>query len=77
MRCVIESYHRYFGLYGKADGGYMSALNNNIIKAVNAVPYRISGHQIKDVAHRELSITGILQKSSNVGVSRTCVSDAG
>ena len=52
----------------------MSALNNNIIKentVINTVPYRISGHQIKDVAlYRELSITGILQKSSNVGVSR-------
>src|SRR5699024_8650307 len=33
--------------------------------------YRISGHEIKDVArYAELSITGILQKSSNVGVSK-------
>lgn len=52
----------------------MTALHNNIIKpnsVVNTYPYRISGHEIKDVArYAELTITGILQKSSNVGVSR-------
>ncbi|HDF2327857.1 TPA: peptidoglycan glycosyltransferase FtsI [Morganella morganii] len=52
----------------------MSALHNNIIKpnsVVNTYPYRISGHEIKDVGrYAELTITGILQKSSNVGVSR-------
>lgn len=52
----------------------VSALNNGIVKAnsvLNTQPYIISGHEIKDVArYSELSITGILQKSSNVGVSK-------
>ncbi|HGJ5863079.1 MAG TPA: peptidoglycan glycosyltransferase FtsI [Arsenophonus nasoniae] len=52
----------------------VSALNNGIIKAnsvLNTQPYMISGHEIKDVArYSELSVTGILQKSSNVGVSK-------
>ncbi len=52
----------------------MTALNEKLIKpndVVNTYPYRISGHEIKDVArYAELTITGILQKSSNVGVSR-------
>ncbi|WP_350305043.1 peptidoglycan glycosyltransferase FtsI [Photorhabdus viridis] len=52
----------------------MAALNDGIIKentVINTVPYRISGKEIRDVArYSELSITGILQKSSNVGVSR-------
>ncbi|KPD03229.1 peptidoglycan glycosyltransferase FtsI [Moellerella wisconsensis] len=52
----------------------MSALHNGIIKentVLNTYPYRINGHEIKDVGHYpELSITGILQKSSNVGVSK-------
>ncbi|KAA1194960.1 peptidoglycan glycosyltransferase FtsI [Photorhabdus heterorhabditis] len=52
----------------------MAALNDGIIKentVINTVPYRISGKEIKDVArYSELSITGILQKSSNVGVSK-------
>ena len=31
--------------------------------------YRINGHEIKDVArYNELTLTGVLQKSSNVGV---------
>ncbi len=51
----------------------MSALHNKIIKensVINTYPYRISGHEIKDVArYAELTITGILQ-SSNVGVSK-------
>lgn len=34
-------------------------------------PFTVNGHTIKDVAPREsLSLTGILQKSSNIGVSR-------
>ncbi|EKT55931.1 peptidoglycan glycosyltransferase FtsI [Providencia sneebia] len=52
----------------------MSALHNKIVKentVLNTYPYRINGHEIKDVArYAELSITGILQKSSNVGVSK-------
>ncbi|HHD1863787.1 TPA: peptidoglycan glycosyltransferase FtsI [Providencia stuartii] len=52
----------------------MSALNNRIVKentVLNTYPYRVNGHEIKDVArYPELSITGILQKSSNVGVSK-------
>ncbi|MGV7960518.1 peptidoglycan glycosyltransferase FtsI [Photorhabdus tasmaniensis] len=52
----------------------MAALNDGIVKentVINTVPYRISGKEIRDVGrYSELSITGILQKSSNVGVSR-------
>ncbi|MCA6220390.1 peptidoglycan glycosyltransferase FtsI [Photorhabdus antumapuensis] len=52
----------------------MAALNEGIIKentVINTIPYRISGKEIKDVSrYPELSITGILQKSSNVGVSK-------
>ncbi|MDR5615678.1 peptidoglycan glycosyltransferase FtsI [Arsenophonus sp.] len=52
----------------------VSALNNGIIKensVLNTQPYIINGHKIKDIAqYSELSITGILQKSSNVGISR-------
>lgn len=52
----------------------MTALNDGIIKentVLNTFPYRVNGHEIKDVAlYPELSITGILQKSSNVGVSK-------
>nr|WP_314263013.1 peptidoglycan glycosyltransferase FtsI [uncultured Moellerella sp.] len=52
----------------------MSALNNGIVKentVLNTYPYRLNGHEVKDVArYAELSITGILQKSSNVGVSK-------
>ncbi|OTA17107.1 hypothetical protein Xvie_01363 [Xenorhabdus vietnamensis] len=56
----------------------MSALTNGVVSenaVVDTKPYRLTygsrGHEIKDVAPRsELTITGILQKSSNVGVSR-------
>ncbi|NHB90901.1 peptidoglycan glycosyltransferase FtsI [Photorhabdus cinerea] len=52
----------------------MAALNDGIVKentVINTVPYRISGKEIRDVGrYSELSITGILQKSSNVGVSK-------
>ncbi len=52
----------------------MTALQNGVIKEnslMNTLPYSIQGHSIKDVTpHKELSITGILQKSSNVGVSK-------
>ncbi|UDG81385.1 Peptidoglycan D,D-transpeptidase FtsI [Candidatus Profftia lariciata] len=56
----------------------MAALQSNIVKEnsiINTLPYFINGHQIKDVAYyKELSITGILQKSSNVGVSKLALS---
>jgi cell division protein FtsI (penicillin-binding protein 3) len=52
----------------------MTALKRGVIKensVLNTLPYRINGKEIKDVArYPELSITGILQKSSNVGVSK-------
>lgn len=52
----------------------MTALQRGIVKAnsvLNTRPYMISGHQIKDVIrYAELTVTGILQKSSNVGVSK-------
>lgn len=52
----------------------MTALQHGVIKEnslLNTLPYSIQGHSIKDVTpHKELSITGILQKSSNVGVSK-------
>lgn len=52
----------------------MTALQNGVVRensVLNTIPYRIQGHEIKDVArYSELSLTGILQKSSNVGVSK-------
>lgn len=52
----------------------MTALQHRLVgenSLLNTLPYMISSHQIKDVArYAELSMTGILQKSSNVGVSR-------
>ncbi len=52
----------------------MTALQHGVVKensVLNTVPYRVSGHEIKDVArYNELTLTGVLQKSSNVGVSR-------
>ncbi|WP_213991635.1 peptidoglycan glycosyltransferase FtsI [Sodalis sp. dw_96] len=52
----------------------MTALQRGVIKensVLNTVPYYINGHQIKDVArYPELTLTGVLQKSSNVGVSK-------
>lgn len=52
----------------------LTALNQKIISpdtVINTKPFVVNGHTIRDVAPRnELSITGILQKSSNVGVSR-------
>ncbi len=60
----------------------MSALNLGIVKensVLDTRPYRLTygsrGHEIKDVAPRaELTVTGILQKSSNVGVSKLALS---
>ena len=52
----------------------MTALQRGVVRensVLNTVPYRISGHEIRDVArYSELTVTGILQKSSNVGVSK-------
>jgi len=52
----------------------MTALHNGVVKensVLNTIPFRIQGHEIKDVArYAELSVTGILQKSSNVGVTK-------
>ncbi|MFC0309774.1 peptidoglycan glycosyltransferase FtsI [Gallibacterium trehalosifermentans] len=52
----------------------LSALTQKIVSpdtVINTTPFVVNGHTIRDVAPRnELSITGILQKSSNIGVSR-------
>ncbi|MEH0832066.1 peptidoglycan glycosyltransferase FtsI [Pectobacterium cacticida] len=52
----------------------MTALQRGVVKensVLNTLPYYINGHEIKDVArYSELTLTGVLQKSSNVGVSR-------
>jgi cell division protein FtsI (penicillin-binding protein 3) len=52
----------------------MTALQRGIIKensVLDTQPYYINGHEIKDVArYSELTLTGVLQKSSNVGVSK-------
>lgn len=52
----------------------MAALQYGLVEkdsVLNTMPYYINGYEIKDVGrYTELSITGILQKSSNVGVSR-------
>ncbi|UDG80748.1 Peptidoglycan D,D-transpeptidase FtsI [Candidatus Hartigia pinicola] len=52
----------------------ITALYNHIVEEhtlLNTTPYRVNGHKITDVSHySKLSITGILQKSSNVGVSK-------
>jgi cell division protein FtsI (penicillin-binding protein 3) len=52
----------------------MTALKQGIVRQdslLDTHPYTISGHLIRDVAfYPELTLTGILQKSSDVGVSR-------
>ncbi|WP_373818002.1 penicillin-binding transpeptidase domain-containing protein [Glaesserella sp.] len=52
----------------------LTALQNKVTypnEVINTRPFVVNGHTIKDVAPREsLSLTGILQKSSNIGVSR-------
>ncbi|MCR3755478.1 MAG: peptidoglycan DD-transpeptidase FtsI [Sodalis sp. Psp] len=52
----------------------MTALQYGVVKensVLNTLPFMIRGHQIKDVTrYAELTVTGILQKSSNVGVSK-------
>ncbi|WP_331828413.1 peptidoglycan glycosyltransferase FtsI [Candidatus Blochmannia sp. SNP] len=56
----------------------MAALKHNIITTgtiINTSPYMIDGYQIKDVIYRDkLTIREILQKSSNVGVSKLALS---
>ena len=52
----------------------LTALKNGATyrgEIINTRPFTVNGHTIRDVAPREsLSLTGILQKSSNIGVSR-------
>ncbi|MFA3761358.1 peptidoglycan glycosyltransferase FtsI [Yersinia sp. 2544 StPb PI] len=52
----------------------MTALQHHLVKpdsVLDTHPYVLSGHQIKDVGfYPALSLTGVLQKSSDVGVSR-------
>ncbi|WP_313159224.1 peptidoglycan glycosyltransferase FtsI [Mixta calida] len=52
----------------------MTALQRGVVRensVLNTLPYRVNGHEIKDVArYNELTLTGVLQKSSNVGVSK-------
>ena len=51
----------------------LTALQNGATyrgEIINTRPFTVNGHTIRDVAPREsLSLTGILQKSSNIGVS--------
>lgn len=53
--------------------GVMTALQRNVVTpntVLNTVPFYVNGHEIRDVArYPELSLTGVLQKSSNVGMS--------
>lgn len=52
----------------------MTALQRKLVKpdsVLDTHPYILSGHQIRDVGfYPALSLTGVLQKSSDVGVSR-------
>ncbi|AKP32104.1 peptidoglycan glycosyltransferase FtsI [Yersinia aleksiciae] len=52
----------------------MTALQRHLVRpdaVLDTHPYILSGHQIKDVGfYPALSLTGVLQKSSDVGVSR-------
>ncbi|MXP67180.1 peptidoglycan glycosyltransferase FtsI [Pantoea sp. Aalb] len=56
----------------------MTALQHGIIKEnsiLDTTPYYIDGHKIKDIVnYKSLTLTEILQKSSNVGVSRLALS---
>ncbi|VTR26269.1 Peptidoglycan synthase FtsI precursor [Serratia fonticola] len=58
----------------------MTALQRGVVKensVLNTIPYRVSGHEIKDVArYSELTVTGILQKSSKRRCFKAGVSDA-
>lgn len=52
----------------------LTALQNKVTypsEVISTRPFVVNGHTIKDVAPREsLTLTGILQKSSNIGVTR-------
>ncbi|MDE4006426.1 penicillin-binding transpeptidase domain-containing protein [Glaesserella parasuis] len=52
----------------------LTALQNKVTypsEVISTRPFVVNGHTIKDVAPRDsLTLTGILQKSSNIGVSR-------
>ncbi|MBE5204122.1 peptidoglycan glycosyltransferase FtsI [Pectobacterium sp. FL60-S17] len=52
----------------------MTALQRGVVKensVLSTLPYYVNGHEIKDVArYSELTLAGVLQKSSNVGVSK-------
>ena len=58
----------------------IEGLERNIIQPntlLDTTPYRVNGHLIRDVGHwPQLTPTGILQKSSDIGFSY-CVGDAG
>ncbi|QCI25438.1 peptidoglycan glycosyltransferase FtsI [Buchnera aphidicola (Sitobion avenae)] len=55
------------------EGLELGTIQENSI--INTKPFFIKSHRIKDVSyHEQLSITGILQKSSNVGVSKIALS---
>lgn len=55
------------------EGLKLGTIKENSI--INTKPYSIKKHKIKDVSyHEKLTITGILQKSSNVGVSKIALS---
>ncbi|OQM34214.1 penicillin-binding transpeptidase domain-containing protein [bacterium endosymbiont of Pedicinus badii] len=52
----------------------IAALENGIVKKnsiINTIPYKIDGHLVEDVSYNEkLTLSGILKKSSNVGISK-------
>ncbi|VEI74221.1 Peptidoglycan synthase FtsI precursor [Mannheimia haemolytica] len=52
----------------------LTALQNGVTyrdEVISTRPFAVNGHTIKDVAPRDsLTLTGILQKSSNIGVSK-------
>ncbi|VFP86244.1 peptidoglycan glycosyltransferase FtsI [Candidatus Erwinia haradaeae] len=56
----------------------LSALQSRVVNEnsiLNTEPLRINGHVVHDVTlYHELTLTGVLQKSSNVGVTRLALS---
>ncbi|VFP86998.1 Peptidoglycan D,D-transpeptidase FtsI [Candidatus Erwinia haradaeae] len=56
----------------------LSALQSRVASEhsiLNTEPLRINGHTVRDVTlYHELTLTGVLQKSSNVGVTRLALS---